>query len=92
MQARKRGRPPGVRSSPDDLDILRQVYIWMNWPQYRMRSFDLLVHYAEMAHWSTTGGRPRAADRTALPNDSSLGWMGDGSYPMSPAARAVLIK
>jgi hypothetical protein len=35
----------------------------MTWPQYRTRSFDELVHWAEMIRPSQ-----RAADRTALPN------------------------
>lgn len=59
---RKRGRPPGIKPRADDLEILWQVYVWMTWPQYRMRSFDQLVRWAAMI-------RPvRAADRTTLPN------------------------
>jgi hypothetical protein len=61
--AKRRGRPPGVRPYPEDLEILWRVYIWMTWPQYRTRSFDELVHWAEMIRPSQ-----RAADRTALPN------------------------
>jgi hypothetical protein len=34
----------------------------MTWPQYRMRSFDQLVHWAAMSRL------PKAADRTTLPN------------------------
>jgi hypothetical protein len=63
VKAKKRGRPPGIRPLPDDLEILWQVYIWMTWPQYRKRSFDELAHWAEMIR-----PRQRAADRTALPN------------------------
>jgi hypothetical protein len=60
---KRRGRPPGPRPRPDDLEILWQVYVWMTWPQYATRSFDELARWAAMI-------RPeqRAADRTTLPN------------------------
>ena len=67
-EAKKRGRRPGIRPSSDDLDVLWQVHVWMTWRQYRTRSFDQLVHWAEMARWSMTGRGPRPADRTVLPN------------------------
>jgi hypothetical protein len=62
LEARKRGRPPGVRLRPGDLDILWQVYVWMTWPQNNTKSFDHLVYWA-------VAFRPHpAADRTTLPN------------------------
>ncbi|WP_426424123.1 hypothetical protein [Bradyrhizobium genosp. A] len=61
--AKKRGRPLGVKPYPEDFEILWQVYIWMTWPQYRTKSFDELVHWAEMIRPSQ-----RAGDRTTLPN------------------------
>jgi hypothetical protein len=60
--------PRVLRPTPSDLDILWQVYVWMTWPQYETRSFDQLVHWAEVARWSMTGRPPLHADRTALPN------------------------
>lgn len=62
MVKRKRGRPPGIKPSTYDLEILWQVYVWLTWPQYRTRSFDQLVRWAAMIR------PPRAADRTTLPN------------------------
>jgi hypothetical protein len=62
LEARKRGRPLGIRPRSGDLDILWQVYLWMTWPQTRTKSFDELVRWA-------AAFRPRpAADRTTLPN------------------------
>jgi hypothetical protein len=62
MGARKRGRPPGVRPSREDLDILDQVYVWMTWPQNDTKSFD------ELVYWAAAFRSPREAHRTTLPN------------------------
>jgi hypothetical protein len=67
MQVRKRGRPPGVRSSSDDLAILEQAYVWMTWPQNETKSFDELVRSAATAHWLAVGYYPRVA-RTTIEN------------------------
>jgi hypothetical protein len=65
LEARKRGRPAGVRPRPGDLDILWQVYVWMTWPQNRTKSFDQLVH--EARDFAIARLYP-AADRTTLSN------------------------
>jgi hypothetical protein len=64
---KKRGRPPGVRPRPGDLDILLQVHIWLTWPQNKTKSFDHLVYWASVVHWASRGYSPPAADRTTLP-------------------------